>query len=47
MNATTNTDAAARICATCNGTGIGYAQFSFGCMETDCSDCDGSGEVNA
>jgi hypothetical protein len=34
------------VCQTCNGTGVGYGTVPDGrWMETDCGDCDGTGEI--
>lgn len=50
-------NAAEELCASCKGTGIGYgkarrddprdADELWGWLETDCSDCDGTGEAPA
>jgi hypothetical protein len=35
------------VCVSCRGTGTGYGKVTGGWLETDCGDCDGSGEVSA
>ncbi|OHU63968.1 hypothetical protein BKG85_10970 [Mycobacteroides chelonae] len=32
-------------CGVCNGSGVGYGKVSGGLMETDCSDCDATGQA--